>query len=117
MGIATVAVYSDIDKYTKFVEMADKAYRIGGNPPLESYLNTEKIIQIAKESGCDGLHPGFGFVSENAEFAETCNKSGVKFIGPPASAITKMGSKSESKIIMTNAKVPIVPGYHGKNQD
>lgn len=117
MGISTVAIYSDIDKHSKFVSMADQAYRVGPNPSLESYLNSSKIIEIAKDSGCEALHPGFGFLSENASFAEECNTSGVKFIGPPGSAIVQMGSKSASKIIMTNANVPVVPGYHGKNQD
>lgn len=112
-----MAIYSDIDKHSKFVSMADQAYRVGGNPSLESYLNSKKIIEIAKEAGCEALHPGFGFLSENAAFADECNSSGVAFIGPPASAITQMGSKSASKIIMTEARVPVVPGYHGKNQD
>lgn len=96
--------------------MADQAYRVGPAPSLESYLNSKKIIEIAKESGCEALHPGFGFLSENADFAEECHRNDVKFIGPPSSAIVQMGSKSASKNIMTAAKVPVVPGYHGKNQ-
>ncbi len=90
---------------------------MGPAPSLESYLNSKKIIEIAKESDCEALHPGFGFLSENAGFAEECNYNKVKFIGPPASAIVQMGSKSASKNIMTSANVPVVPGYHGKNQD
>lgn len=92
--------------------MADRAYRVGPNPSIQSYLNSDKILQIALESQCEALHPGFGFLSENAGFAEECNSKGVTFIGPPASAIVSMGSKSESKKIMTNANVPVVPGYH-----
>ena len=97
--------------------MADEAYRVGPAPSLQSYLNSKKIIEIAKESGCEALHPGFGFLSENASFAEECNSNQVKFIGPPSSAIVQMGSNSASKNIMTAANVPVVPGYHGKNQD
>jgi 3-methylcrotonyl-CoA carboxylase alpha subunit len=117
MGIQTVAIYSDIDRHSKFVSMADQAYRVGPTPSLESYLNSNKIIEIAKESDCDALHPGFGFLSENAAFAEDCNRNQIRFIGPPSNAMIQMGSKSASKTIMTNAKVPVVPGYHGKNQD
>ena len=97
----TVAVYSDIDRDSKFVEMADRAYRVGPNPSstpsaisVQSYLNSDKILQIALESQCEALHPGFGFLSENAGFAEECNRKGVTFIGPPASAIVSMGSNS-----------------------
>ena len=97
--------------------MADEAYRVGPAPSLQSYLNSKKIIEIAKESGCEALHPGFGFLSENASFAEECNSNQIKFIGPPSSAIVQMGSKSASKNIMTAANVPVVPGYHGKDQD
>ena len=111
-----MAVYSDIDRNSKFVDMADKAYRVGANPSSESYLNRNKILEIAKDSHCEALHPGFGFLSENAGFAQECVDHGVKFIGPPPSAITSMGSKSESKKIMTAANVPVVPGYHGEEQ-
>lgn len=96
--------------------MADKAYRVGGNPSSQSYLNRNKILEIAKDSNCEALHPGFGFLSENAHFAQECVDHGVRFIGPPPSAITAMGSKSESKKIMTGAGVPVVPGYHGDEQ-
>jgi 3-methylcrotonyl-CoA carboxylase alpha subunit len=116
LGVETVAIYSDIDRNSKFVDMADKAYRVGGNPSSESYLNRNKILEIAKDSNCEALHPGFGFLSENAGFAQECVNNGVKFIGPPPSAITAMGSKSESKKIMTAANVPVVPGYHGEDQ-
>jgi 3-methylcrotonyl-CoA carboxylase alpha subunit len=114
--VETVAVYSDIDRNSKFVDMADKAYRVGANPSSDSYLNRNKILEIAKDSHCEALHPGFGFLSENAGFAQECVDHGVKFIGPPPSAITSMGSKSESKKIMTAANVPVVPGYHGEEQ-
>lgn len=97
--------------------MADKAYRVGANPSAESYLNRSKILEIAKDANCEALHPGFGFLSENAGFAKECVDNGVKFIGPPPSAITSMGSKSESKKIMTAASVPVVPGYHGDEQN
>lgn len=97
--------------------MADKAYRVGPNPSLESYLNSNKIIEICKESGAEAIHPGFGFLSENAAFVEQCENNNITFVGPPASAMIQMGSKSASKIIMTNAGVPVVPGYHGENQD
>ena len=117
LGVETVAIYSDIDRNSKFVDMADKAYRVGGNPSSESYLNRTKILEIAKDSHCEALHPGFGFLSENAGFAQECVNHGVKFIGPPPSAIISMGSKSESKKIMTAANVPVVPGYHGEDQN
>ncbi|KAL4442833.1 hypothetical protein ABPG74_010722 [Tetrahymena malaccensis] len=117
MGIKTVAIYSDIDRDSKFVSMADQAYRVGPAPSLQSYLNSQKIIEIAHDSNCSAIHPGFGFLSENADFADECTTNKIIFVGPPTDAIRKMGSKSESKIIMTNAKVPVVPGYHGENQD
>ncbi|CAD8135164.1 unnamed protein product [Paramecium octaurelia] len=117
MGIKTVAVYSDIDKNTLFVEMADEAYNIGPPQALQSYLRSDKIIDVALSTKSQAIHPGFGFLSENAQFSEDCQKNDIIFVGPGADAIRKMGSKSESKIIMTNAQVPVVPGYHGENQD
>ncbi|CAK83317.1 unnamed protein product (macronuclear) [Paramecium tetraurelia] len=117
MGIKTVAVYSDIDKNTLFVEMADEAYNIGPPQALQSYLRSDKIIDVALSTKSQAIHPGFGFLSENAQFSEDCQKNDLIFVGPSADAIRKMGSKSESKIIMTDAKVPVVPGYHGETQD
>lgn len=117
LGIETVSVYSDIDKYSKHVQMSDYSYHIGGNKSSESYLSMEKIIDVALKSGAQAIHPGYGFLSENVEFVKKCNDAKVKFIGPPEKAIYAMGSKIESKLIMTKSNVPIVPGYNGDNQD
>ncbi|CAA7268085.1 unnamed protein product [Cyclocybe aegerita] len=117
LGIRTVAVYSEADKDALHVKMADEAYCIGPAPSSESYLKMEKIIDVCHRSGAQAVHPGYGFLSENATFSKRLAEEGIVFIGPPASAIINMGSKSESKNIMTNAGVPCVPGYHGNNQD
>ncbi|KAH9056884.1 carbamoyl-phosphate synthase L chain, ATP binding domain-containing protein [Lactarius vividus] len=117
LGIRTVAVYSDIDADSLHVKMADEAFCIGPAPSSESYLRIDKIIEVCRQSGAQAVHPGYGFLSENAHFAEKLANEGITFIGPPASAIISMGSKSESKTIMTNAGVPCVPGYHGASQD
>jgi len=117
LGVETVAIYSDIDKHSKHVQMADQAFHIGPNPAAQSYLNVDKIINIAHDTKSQAIHPGFGFLSENAPFAETCGKENLIFVGPPPSAIHSMGSKSESKKIMTKAGVPVVEGYFGENQD
>ncbi|CAG8440549.1 3459_t:CDS:10 [Ambispora gerdemannii] len=117
LGIKTVAVYSEADRKARHVKLADEAYLIGPSSSRESYLNIEKIISVAKRSGAQAIHPGYGFLSENHLFAERLSIENITFIGPPASAIISMGSKSESKEIMTAANVPIVPGYHGPNQD
>jgi 3-methylcrotonyl-CoA carboxylase alpha subunit len=116
MGIKTVAVYSDADRGARHVAMADEAVHIGGSPARESYLVVDKIIDAAKRTGAEAIHPGYGFLSENAGFAEACAKAGVVFIGPPPAAIRAMGSKSEAKKIMEKARVPLVPGYHGDDQ-
>ncbi|WP_395023157.1 acetyl/propionyl/methylcrotonyl-CoA carboxylase subunit alpha [Dongia sp.] len=116
MGIRSIAVYSEADRNALHVAVADAAYEIGAAPPRESYLNQANILKAAKESGADAIHPGYGFLSENASFAEACAKAGVIFIGPPASAIRAMGSKSEAKALMEKAGVPLVPGYHGADQ-
>jgi 3-methylcrotonyl-CoA carboxylase alpha subunit len=116
LGIKTVAVYSDADRGSRHVAMADEAVHIGGSPARESYLVVEKIIEAAKRTGAEAIHPGYGFLSENAGFAEACAKAGIVFIGPPPAAIRAMGSKSEAKKIMEKAKVPLVPGYHGDDQ-
>ncbi|VVC97188.1 unnamed protein product [Leptidea sinapis] len=116
LGIRTVSVYSDADKHAMHVEMADEAYHIGPAASAQSYLNGEKILQVAKKSQSQAIHPGYGFLSENVEFCERCANEGVIFIGPPTSAIRDMGIKSTSKAIMSNAGVPIVKGYHGEDQ-
>jgi len=116
LGVRTVAVYSDADAQAQHVQMADEAYRLGEAPAAQSYLLGDKIIAIAKACGAEAIHPGYGFLSENAGFARKCEQAGVEFIGPPTAAIEAMGSKSASKIIMTNAGVPVVPGYHGEDQ-
>jgi 3-methylcrotonyl-CoA carboxylase alpha subunit len=116
MGIRTVAVYSDADAQSRHVALADEAFRIGLPEAKDSYLNGERIVEAAKSSGASALHPGYGFLSENAEFAERCERAGVTFIGPPPGAIRAMGDKSAAKTIMEKAGVPLVPGYHGGNQ-
>lgn len=98
------------------VATATEAVLLGPAPASQSYLNYEKIINIAKRKGAQAIHPGYGFLSENAAFSKACAQAGIVFIGPPASAISAMGSKSESKRIMESAKVPVVPGYHGEDQ-
>ena len=117
MGIQTVAVYSDADAQARHVAECDEAYHLGPPPAQQSYLRGEAIIEIAKKCGAQAIHPGYGFLSENEDFAEACAKAGLVFIGPPPSAIRAMGLKAESKQLMEKAKVPLVPGYHGGNQD
>ncbi|WP_034298240.1 acetyl/propionyl/methylcrotonyl-CoA carboxylase subunit alpha [Herbaspirillum sp. RV1423] len=117
LGIKTVAVYSEADACAKHVAACDEAVLIGPAPAKESYLLGDKIIAVALATGAQAIHPGYGFLSENAGFAEACAKAGLVFIGPPASAIHAMGSKSAAKALMENANVPLVPGYHGDNQD
>ena len=117
LGIATVAVYSEADRRAMHVELADEAWPIGPPPPRESYLNIEAILDAARESGTEAVHPGYGFLSENAEFAEACEARGIAFIGPPASAIRTMGSKAAAKVLMQQYGVPLVPGYHGEDQE
>ena len=116
MGITTVAVYSDADRDALHVKMADEAVYIGPAPSNESYLVVEKLIQAAIETGAQAVHPGYGFLSENAEFCRQCAINNITFIGPPVEAILAMGSKSAAKTIMANADVPLVPGYHGDDQ-
>nr|CAB3466440.1 unnamed protein product [Digitaria exilis] len=117
LGVATVAVYSDADRGALHVRAADEAVRIGPPPARESYLNAKAIIDAAHRTGAQAIHPGYGFLSESADFAQLCEAEGLKFIGPPASAIRDMGDKSASKRIMGAAGVPLVPGYHGAEQD
>jgi 3-methylcrotonyl-CoA carboxylase alpha subunit len=116
LAIRTVAVYSEADANALHVAMADEAYPIGPAAARESYLAIEKIIAVAKASGAEAIHPGYGFLSENAEFADSCAEAGIVFIGPPAAAIRAMGSKSAAKTLMQKAGVPLVPGYHGVEQ-
>jgi 3-methylcrotonyl-CoA carboxylase alpha subunit len=117
MGVKTVAVYSDADAQAKHVAACDEAVHIGGSAPKESYLRWERIIEAAKATGAQAIHPGYGFLSENEDFAQACAAAGLVFIGPPASAIKDMGLKAESKQLMEKAGVPLVPGYHGADQD
>ena len=117
MGIATVAVYSDADVKARHVELADEAWPIGPAPARQSYLSIERIIDVARRSGTQAVHPGYGFLSENAEFAEACAAADIVFIGPPAAAIRAMGSKAAAKSLMERSGVPLVPGYHGDAQD
>src|SRR5580658_8384477 len=116
MGIATVAVYSEADAGALHVAMADAARLIGPPPARQSYLDGAAIIAAAKETGAEAIHPGYGFLSENAEFAEACAAAGIVFIGPPAEAIRKMGSKTAARSVAIAAGVPVVPGYHGDAQ-
>jgi 3-methylcrotonyl-CoA carboxylase alpha subunit len=117
LGILTVAVYSDADRNALHVSMADEAVHIGASPSRESYLLGDRIIAAALKTGAEAIHPGYGFLSENTEFCRACKESGIVFIGPPAEAIEAMGSKSAAKEIMGGAGVPLVPGYHGADQD
>ncbi|HET7792746.1 MAG TPA: acetyl/propionyl/methylcrotonyl-CoA carboxylase subunit alpha [Rhizobacter sp.] len=117
LGIRTVAVYSDADANAKHVMACDEAVHIGPSAPKESYLRGERIIAAAQATGAQAIHPGYGFLSENEEFAQACADAGLVFIGPPASAIQAMGLKAESKRLMAKAGVPLVPGYHGADQD
>src|SRR5579862_6212514 len=117
MGIATVAVYSEADAGALHVSVADEARLIGPPPARDSYLDIRAIIAAARESGAEAVHPGYGFLAENAEFAEACVEAGLVFIGPPAAAIRAMGSKAAAKALMEAHGVPVVPGYHGAEQD
>jgi 3-methylcrotonyl-CoA carboxylase alpha subunit len=117
MGIRTVAVFSDADAKALHVEMADEAIHIGPPPARDSYLRIDKILGAAQRTGAQAIHPGYGFLSENADFAEACAAAGIVFVGPTPAAIRAMGSKAEAKRLMQAAGVPLVPGYHGEDQD
>ncbi len=117
LGIATVAVHSDADRRARHVRLADEACPIGPPEPASSYLNIDALIAAARASGAEAIHPGYGFLSENAAFAEAVVEAGLVFVGPPADAIRAMGSKSAAKAIMEKAGVPVLPGYHGSQQD
>jgi 3-methylcrotonyl-CoA carboxylase alpha subunit len=117
MGIETIAVYSQADANALHVLAADRAYPIGPAPARESYLNIPRIIEAARAAGADAIHPGYGFLSENPEFAEACAAAGIVFVGPPPSAMRAMGSKSSAKALMEKSAVPLLPGYHGERQE
>jgi len=117
MGVRCVAVYSDADAGAKHVAMADAAVHIGGSAPAESYLRGDVIIQAALDTGAQAIHPGYGFLSENPDFVEAVEAAGLVFIGPSAKAIRAMGLKDAAKALMVEAGVPVVPGYHGADQD
>jgi 3-methylcrotonyl-CoA carboxylase alpha subunit len=117
LGIATVAVYSEADAGARHTRLADEAWPIGPAPARQSYLVGERILEVARRAGAEAIHPGYGFLSENAGFATACAEAGIVFIGPPAPAIRAMGSKAESKALMERSGVPLVPGYHGEAQD
>ncbi len=117
LGIATVAVYSDADAQSQHVKLADEAIYIGESPAAQSYLQIDRIIQAAVDTGAQAIHPGYGFLSENDQFAEACQANNITFIGPPVAAILAMGLKATSKALMEKAGVPLTPGYHGSNQD
>ncbi len=117
LGITTVAVYSEADAGAPHVDLADEAWLIGPAPARESYLSIDKIIEIARRSGAQAVHPGYGFLSENAQFSESCAQAGLIFVGPPASAMRLMGSKASAKALMERAGVPVAPGYHGEATD
>ena len=117
MGIPSVAVYSEVDRDAVFVEYADEAYLIGPGPATESYLNVPRILETAERSGAQAVHPGFGFLAENAPFARACAEAGIVFIGPPPGAIDAMGSKIEARSLMSGAGVPIVPGVTDPVED
>jgi 3-methylcrotonyl-CoA carboxylase alpha subunit len=117
LGIHTIAVYSEADKDAQHVRLADEAWPIGGPRPADSYLRGDAILDVAKKSGAQAIHPGYGFLSENTAFARACTDAGVVFIGPRPESIDAMGSKAAAKALMEHHQVPLVPGYHGENQD
>jgi 3-methylcrotonyl-CoA carboxylase alpha subunit len=116
LGIRTVAVYSDADADAQHVRQADEAHRIGGPRPQESYLRGDAILEVARATGAQAIHPGYGFLSENADFADAVEAAGIAFIGPSAASMRKMGSKAGAKELMQAAGVPVVPGYTGEDQ-
>ncbi|MCP4630879.1 MAG: 3-methylcrotonyl-CoA carboxylase, partial [bacterium] len=116
MGYETIALFSEIDKGARHVMLADRAVCAGPAPAAESYLNIERVISAAKRSGARSIHPGYGFLSENADFANACEEAGIVFIGPPVHAIKIMGNKAASKKEMLSAGVPCIPGYQGSEQ-
>ena len=117
MGLRSIAVYSEADRGAMHVAEADESVLLGPAPARDSYLNIERVIDAARKSGAEAVHPGYGFLSENAEFTRACADAGLVFVGPTAEMMIAMGSKSGSKALMEKAGVPMVPGYHGEAQD
>src|SRR5438105_14229846 len=117
LGMRSIAVYSDADAGAPHTRVSDEAHRLGPPPAAESYLAIDKLIAVARRAGAECVHPGYGFLSENPEFAEACAAAGIVFVGPPAGAIRAMGLKDRAKTLMERAGVPVVPGYHGERQD
>src|SRR5205085_9228707 len=117
MGIQTVAVYSEADRHARHVREADEAYYIGPAPAPQSYLHIPTIIEVARQSGAEAIHPGYGFLSENTAFVEACEAAGIVFIGPPAPAMRLMGSKISAKQLAQSVGAPTIPGYNGESQD
>ncbi|MCB0848131.1 MAG: 3-methylcrotonyl-CoA carboxylase, partial [Bacteroidetes bacterium] len=116
IGIRSIVVYSEADRNAAFVQEADLAIFIGESNPADSYLNQEKILAAAKQASADAIHPGYGFLSENADFARKCQEAGLIFIGPHPGAIDAMGSKAQAKALMEKHGVPVIPGYQGEDQ-
>jgi 3-methylcrotonyl-CoA carboxylase alpha subunit len=117
MGLRTIAVYSEADSGALHVRLCDEAHAIGPSAAAQSYLAIEKIIAAASSAHAECIHPGYGFLSENADFAQACSDAGIAFVGPPAHAIRAMGLKDRAKALMEKAGVPVVPGYHGERQE
>ena len=117
IGVKTVAIYSEVDGDAPHVQLADETINLGDPTPIESYLNIPKIIKIARDVGAEAIHPGYGFLAENPDFAKSCNDVNIKFIGPSPEVISLMGDKIAAKTKMENADVPVIPGYHGEKQD
>jgi len=117
LGLRTIAVYSEADAGALHVRLADEAHLIGPAPAAQSYLAAARLIDVAKRAGADCIHPGYGFLAENPEFAEACASAGIVFVGPPPDAIRAMGLKDAAKVLMEKAGVPVVPGYHGRRQE
>ncbi|HVB73393.1 MAG TPA: biotin carboxylase N-terminal domain-containing protein, partial [Ktedonobacteraceae bacterium] len=117
MGIATVAVYSQADRHALHTRAADEAYAIGPAPAAQSYLHIPTIMEVARQSGAEAIHPGYGFLSENTAFVEACEQAGIVFIGPPATAMRLMGSKIAAKRLAQSVGAPTIPGYNGDSQD
>ena len=115
LGMRAAAVYSEVDAQARHVQMADEAYLLGGAAPSESYLNVDKLIQVARDAGCDCVHPGYGFLSENEDFAQAVIDAGLTWVGPSPDAIRKMGVKTEARALMQAAGVPLVPGFQSKD--
>lgn len=117
LGVRTVAVYSDADRDARHVKRSDRAVHIGAAAARDSYLNGPRIIHAALKTGAQAVHPGYGFLSENADFAQACLDAGLIFVGPPPAAMRAMGSKAAAKALMAGSGVPVLPGYHGEDQD